>query len=195
MSENIHHDNRFRTTSFKRRVAEWIIKWKQRGMQRDRKLVPFEEVKKIGLLFGIVSKEEFGMIQDLSQYLISKGKEVISIGYYPGKDLPDYCIAAKSGYCFNQRDVSFLEFPKTDFLRKYIQIPFDLLINLCQDDHLPLKYTATLSRAKIKMGITRGNDQGCYDITIQPEKKLSLDKAIENVFHYLLILNRKEDSI
>ncbi|MBN1339198.1 MAG: hypothetical protein JXA03_07735 [Bacteroidales bacterium] len=175
----------------RRRIAEQIMKIKARRVNRERNLMPFDSVKKMGILFEIRTKEELRMIQDLNQYLSSKGKDIIMVGFFRGKDLPDYCIASKSGYCFNFRDLNFWEIPNTDFLKKYIQIPFDLLINLSQDSIFALDYLISLSQAKIKIGITESNEQGYYDIAIQPSEKLDLEKAIENIFHYLLILNPK----
>lgn len=175
--------------AFRDFVAKTILRYRVSRMKRRKMLLPFSQIRNAGLLFEITTQKDFSVAQRIVRDLKSGGKKVMSIGYYPGKELPDFCIGETTGYCFNHKELSFFGLPRSDYLRKFCHIEFDLLIDLSVNHHFILEYLSALSVARVKMAVSQGNQRKSSDILIQTKNPVGLEEAYDLMMHYLLALN------
>ena len=66
---------------------------------------------------------------------------------------------------------------------------FDILINLNIEKCFPLKYISAKTKAKFKIGRYDKKNAAYCDMMISTEENISLGKFIEQLLHYLNLLN------
>jgi len=74
-------------------------------------------------------------------------------------------------------------------VNEFIYIKFDILINLCSTDSLPLEYISAVSSSKFRIGRYDREKTYCYDFMINNERNASLDEFILEVDHFLENIN------
>ena len=111
----------------------------------------------------------------------------MALGFVNRKSIPNYCIAANSGYHFNLKDLNWYGAPKNDYIHEFINKEFDILIDLSLDDVFVFKYISGLSRSKFKVGRHNDNYLDCFDLMIKMEPTATLEAFIEQVVHYLVV--------
>jgi hypothetical protein len=106
------------------------------------------------------------------------------LGYFDGKSIPENFLYWKGIDFFTQKDLNFFIIPKNPMVDKFINEPFDMLINCNVNDYFPVEYISRLSIAKCKVGIMREGD-ACYDLMIDIKKNQSIEYFLKNVEKYL----------
>ncbi len=179
--------------NIKRSVANYVLNKKLGKLKRDKKLVNLHNAGTIGILYNVSSQTTFQIVKTLVKELTSRQRQVMALGFVNRKSIPNYCIAANSGYHFNLRDLNWYGAPKNDYIHEFINKEFDILIDLSLDDVFVFKYISGLSRSKFKVGRHNDNYLDCFDLMIKMEPNVSLDALIEQVIHYLAIIKSPEN--
>jgi hypothetical protein len=177
----------------KRSVANYILNKKLGKLNREKKLVNLHSARTIGILYNVNSQTTFQIVKTLVKELTSRQRQVMAIGFVNRKSIPNYCIAANSGYHFNLRDLNWYGAPKNDYIHEFINKEFDILIDLSLDDVFVFKYISGLSRSKFKVGRHNDNYLDCFDLMIKMESTTTLEAFIEQVTHYLVVIKSPEN--
>ncbi len=178
----------------KRKVANYVLNKKLSRLSRDKKLVNLHNARTIGILYNVNSQTTFQIVKTLVKELTSRQRQVMAIGFVNRKSIPNYCIAANSGYHFNLRDLNWYGAPKNDYIHEFINKEFDILIDLSLDDLFVFKYISGLSRSKFKVGRHNDNYLECFDLMIKMEPSATLEAFIEQVIHYLVVFKSGEST-
>jgi len=178
--------------SIKRSVANYTLKKKLGKLKRTKKCINLHQAVNIGILYNVTSQTTFQIVKTLVKDLTTRQRQVMALGFVNRKSIPNYCIAANSGYHFNLRDLNWYGAPKNDYIHEFINKEFDILIDLSLDDVFVFKYISGLSRSKFKVGRHNDNYMDCFDLMIKMEPNASLEAFIEQVIHYLVIFKSGE---
>ncbi len=178
--------------NIKRSAANYVLRKKLGKMNRDKKMVNLHNARTIGIIYNVNSQTTFQIVKTLVKDLTSRQRQVMAIGFVNRKSIPNYCIAANSGYHFNLRDLNWYGAPKNDYVHEFINKEFDILIDLSLDDLFIFKYIAGLSRSKFKVGRHNDAHLDCFDLLIKMEPNVSLEALIEQIIHYLVVLKSPE---
>ncbi len=178
-------------TKIKQSSGEFFFKQKLNTLSRKKRLINLNEAKSITIVYNVTSQTAFRTVKTLVKDLTTKQRQVMALGFINRKSIPNYCVAANSGYYFNLRDLNWYGGPKNDYLKEFIRKDFDILIDLTMEDVFILKYISGLSRSKLKVGRYSKIHENYFDVMINLDKSSSIDDFIEHVLHYLLILKRK----
>lgn len=176
---------------FHQNIAEFVIRRKRKNLDRHRMVINLEEAVTICILYKVTSEKLFNSIRDLTKVLTAERKQVLAFGYVDRKEIPNYCVAANAGYYFCQKDLNWFGGPKSDYLKKFIDKEFDLLIDLTLEDVFINRYLATLSRSKFKVGKHSDLNLQHLDMVIKMDKKAREEDYILQILHYLKTLRRK----
>jgi hypothetical protein len=151
---------------------------------RTRKAINLENTREIGILFNMQSESDFEMVSRFSRELQEVGKKVQVIGLYKYRKLPPY-YAQKLAYDLmmpNHLDIFYR--PRAEFVNRFIEREFDMLIDLGTSMDFPLQYIATLSKAGFKLGRSSGEEGLPYDLMIEKTDGIESEELIRQLIHY-----------
>ncbi len=175
----------------KEHSGEFFLRQKLNTVSRSKKLINLNEAKTIAIVYNVTSQTAFRTVKTMVKDLTTKQRQVMALGFINRKSIPNYCVAANSGYYFNLRDLNWYGGPKNDYLKEFIRKEFDILIDLTMEDVFILKYITRLSRSKLKVGKYSKLHEKYFDLMIKVDKSASMEDLIEHILHYLLILKKK----
>ena len=165
-------------------VAKILLRRKVSKRRRKKELYDFASAKYVGILCSPQNEVNTAHLKKFLQYLSQKGIKYSVFGYFDGKTAPENFLYAKGIDFITQQDLNFFLIPKSITVDKFIDEPFDMLINFDFIDYFPVDYMAQLSVAKCKVGIKR-EEYSCYDLMFDVGKNKTLDYYIKNLYLYL----------
>ncbi len=110
----------------------------------------------------------------------------------------DYCIFDKDSNPANETntltisDLNWWGIPKAEKVNEFLEMDFDLLLNIAMEMNFAVEYVTALSRAKFKIGCSE-NDKNHFDLNIKiGENRDAMYLAKQQIF-YLAQLNKTAD--
>ena len=173
------------------RVGRFLFNNRLRNVRRNKQLVNLNQAKTICIAYNVTSQAAFRTVKTMVKELTTKQRQVMALGFINRKSIPNYCVAANSGYYFNLRDLNWYGGPKNDYIKELINKEFDILIDLTLEDVFVLQYVSGLSRSKLKVGRYSKTHENYFDLMINLKKTATLEDFIDHVLHYLIILKSK----
>lgn len=171
-------------TSIRVRLSRYLLGKLSSRLNRRRVAINLAQAVDIGIVYSLVSEEEYAILGRFVKSLQEKGKKVQVLGYYKNKRAPVY-YAPKLAYdLLLNGDIDILLRPVSEFSEKFTGYPFDLLIDLSSPSDFPLSYIVELSKAGFKVGQGKPGISGPFDLLIESSSPLSLEVLIEQVIHY-----------
>jgi len=178
-------------SGIKQTVGNFVLNRNTSGLERDKKLVNLSEARHVGIVYLVSNQSVFNKVKILIRKLNSPYRQVIALGFVNGDAIPDYCITANTGYYFDNKDLNWFGAPKNDYIKKFINKEFDIIIDLTVEDIFVLRYIIALSRSKLKVGRFSKSMQKYYDLMIKNDRKTLSNEYIDQILHYLNILKSK----
>lgn len=157
----------------------------------------WENVKSIGILYDATNPACTQAITILQNQLVTENKKVNILAFI-NTNKKELVPADKLDVTYiSKKDISFNKIPKESVIEKFIEKPFDYLIDLNIQEHIPLHYISVNSLAKMKVGKAYSkNNHLNFNILINKTDDLANDiqQLINNLYHYLTQLkNSKND--
>ena len=178
-------------SNIRHRIGRIVLHKNLKKLQRTKKVYNFISARRIGILFNGTREEHFDQVIEFYKSLRMKGINTHAIGYVEAKDVPDKYLFKKDFHFILKKDVNWYYRPISEEVEKFIQGNFDILIDLNLKEEFPCQFLVGLSNAHFKVG--RFTDkEGFYDLMIQIDKGKKIDFFIEQVKHYLELINRPE---
>jgi hypothetical protein len=170
-------------------VKNYIGRWqlerelKQKKVKRNR--IPFAQVNHIGIVYDAESKENEQVVTKYANELRAEGKKVFMMGYVNQKQLPPAKKFMLNSEFFWKEKLNGINLPIRGKIGQFLQLDFDLLLNLYFEPILPMQAMAAYSQAKYRVASNIEGGLQYYDamIDIGPKKDLSL--LIEQMDFYL----------
>jgi hypothetical protein len=160
-----------------------ILKKKLRYFKRNVVFHNIESTKTLGVLYRYEGKDSADFISKLFQEFSSHGIKCEAIGYYDDKNLPLEYAPKASHTVICQANLQWSKIPKVDEVEKFINIEFDILLDLSQSDMLVFKYIASLSKAEFKIGSFH-YEKDPYDLVFIADST-SDQSFVDQVFKFL----------
>ena len=179
--------------NLKKFTGNFIFKNKLSKLKRNKTLINLNKAKDIALVYKVNNEQDYNRINELIKSLKEKKKTVLTIGFINNKYIPPYCLSGHSGFFINLKDLNWYGKPKNDFINEFIKKEFDIIIDLSLEDNFALQYISGLSKSKLKVGRFGNNNSNYYDLMIQTKNETTLNEYIEQLVHYLSILNNKDN--
>jgi len=170
----------------KHKVGNYYLK---KRMQENPRMVTtcnFDTAKRVGFLFEANSREQFEKIKAYLGTQVDKGLEIFAIGYVDADQIDDYFLLRKNINFFCKKDINWYYKPTPPFIDQFIDVDFDLLIDLSMRSIFPLEYISKASRAKFKVG--RQIVFPHLDLMITIDENATLNFFLEQLEYYLTIL-------
>ncbi|MBL0342060.1 MAG: hypothetical protein IPP71_14715 [Bacteroidetes bacterium] len=176
----------------KHKISDYLLRKEIKNNQRKGEVVSFSEANNIGILYDATEDKDYELIKNYVKEMRSPSKEVLSLGYFNRKELPNTRFMKLGLDFFTQKSLNWRMRPNNAIVQSFINRNFDILICLNLESSIPLEYVSSMTHAKFKIGRFNGKNSNIYDFMIKVEGKTTLKQMIDQVNHYLnLIKNEK----
>lgn len=181
-------------SSIKRMAGSYFLNKKLSRMRRSKKLINLHSAGTIGIVYSVTDEESFNTVKKLVKDLTSRQRQVMALGFVNRKSIPNYCVAAGSGYHFSLADLNWYGGPRNAYIAEFINTEFDILIDLNLERFYVEDYITSLSKAKFKVGREDTGLQNSLDMMIKMKAGSTLAEFIEQIVHYLVIIKPNDPS-
>ena len=174
---------------FKQKVGKLVFQRELQTNSRTKEVCNLDDAKSIGILYDATSDQQIKIIKPFVSYFFDLKKDVKALGYVNAKEL-SYCHTPKLQYdFFYQKDLNWYYKPQNYIIDNFIMKEYDILINLCDSNIIPIKYLAASSIAHFKIGIHE-EDYEIYDLMISLKEDKSMEKLMHEIKHYIKLINK-----
>ena len=147
----------------------------------NRQPVTLQNAKTVGVLFYADDIKQNDTLLEFTQKLKSLQKDVQLLGYMPKREF---------GFVYpfpfiSDKDTSWFGKPGGGTSGFFTRSPFDLMINFCTDECLPLEYISAVSAAKFRVGFDKEIENANYDLILIPKENKDISNLIQNLEKYL----------
>jgi len=174
---------------FKQKVGKLVFQRELQTNSRTKEVCNLDDAKSIGILYDATSEQQIKIIKPFVSYFFDFKKDVKALGYVNAKEL-SYCHTPKLHYdFFYQKDLNWYYKPQNYIIDNFIMKEYDILINLCDSNIIPIKYLVASSIAHFKIGI---HEEGyeIYDLMISLKEDKSIEKLMNEIKHYINLINK-----
>lgn len=151
---------------------------------RSKRPVNLINAHSIGIIYLLSEEDEYNKVSNFTKHLQEQGKKVSVIGSYHYNRVPVYYIPKLSYDLMLPKDVDFFYRPSAPFVTRFIDEPFDMLIDLSSPDNFTLHYIATLSKAGFKIGRRIDDRPLPYDLMIDSSPDMQTQDLIKEIVRY-----------
>ena len=172
-------------------IGRIMLRQKLKSRKRRKKVYNLRTARTIGILFDATNPKCFEPVQRFYKELSGDHLKINVMGYFHGKVVPDKYLFKKDFIFFFKTEVRWPTVIKNKDTLKFIDKPFDILIDLNLNRQFLFDQIVALSKAKFKVGRFR-EEKNYYDLMINMEKEPTLEYFIQQVSHYLEMINRPD---
>ena len=176
----------------KQRVGDFVFKRDLKHNNRKRQVHNLQTAKSIGILYDATEIDDMLLVSEFANELFKRKKEVKALGFVNKNELTHHHMPMLQFDFFFLKDLNWYYKPQNYIIKNFLEKDYDILINLCTSNCVPVKYLAGGSKAKFKVGKYE-HDLSIYDMMIDV-KKDTLSALINEVKHYLDLINKKNAS-
>jgi hypothetical protein len=116
---------------------------------------------------------------------------IMALGFVDAKVLPNYLHAKLNFDVICQKDLNWYRIPHGNTVENFIAEEYEVMIDLTLEDSLPIQYIIAKSRARFKVGRLSESNTRIHDMMIDMAGGRSLPQLIQQVNHYLLMVNAR----
>jgi len=146
--------------------------------------------RKIAIVGVVKNTKDMDDIISLQKYLYNLNMQVEICAYFPGKEIPQQLLLRKGINIFNRNEVNWYGKPLLPFVSDFCKVEYDILIDLSMFEWFPIRWIATLSRARFKVGSLSYVDNP-YELIISVDSNKEIAYLTEQIIHYLNLLNNR----
>ncbi|MBL4624036.1 MAG: hypothetical protein JKY42_02675 [Flavobacteriales bacterium] len=177
-------------------IGEHFLKKEIEGKSRAVIAKNFSDIQKIGIIFSIENESDFKMVKGFIQFFREEGiKKVKAIGYYDGKVNPHYLLPSLDFDFINKQDLNWYYKPSGVAVDNFKADDFDVVVDMTSGECFPMKFLLASTSAKLKVGRFSEKEQNRYDLMIDADKSKGMDYFMEQVNHYLHIINKPTTNV
>lgn len=171
----------------------WSRLRKDRPPLRTKEVHNFEDAQSVGILYKEKGEGFYILVKQYVKYLKSKHgiRDVMAFCYIDEKgNVPHYQVHKLKYDYFDKSEVNWRMEPISSQATKFVETEYDILIDLEREPVLPLQFILARSRARFKVGYFGTGRSEYYDLMIDVPPHATFDEYINQVNHYLTLINR-----
>lgn len=171
--------------NIKQKIYEYFV---SKAEPRQAAFPRYADIQSVIILYESDWLERNEIIKKMSSQLQSEGKTVALWGFVHKKDVQSLILPI--GRIVGARDINLFDRPKEQTRNDMKAGEYDLLIDLTQNDILPLHYLALDCPAKFKAG--RRREDGVLDFMVDMPVEETPEALFDQIIRYLKMINRGE---
>lgn len=162
---------------------------------RSSKVHNFGDARSVAVIYREKGESFYILVKQYVKYLTSEHgiREVMAMCYIENKkEIPYYHVHKLKFDYFTSGDLTWRMEPKSDQTTNFINQRFDILIDLEKEPSLPLRFLLAQSKASFKVGHYHPDNEPFYDMMLATDEKDTFDQYINQVNHYLTLINKRD---
>ena len=180
------------------RLKEWMgLRRLLRDLPADRRPIArnIAAARKVGIVYIVEDEAAHNQVRNYVKRLKEELgiSNVMALGYNEGKALPHYLHAKLNFDAICQKDLTWYRIPHGNTVANFMAEEYEVLIDLSLHDRLPTRYIMARSRARFKVGRWSEDNKRILDMMIDMAGSNSLPQLIQQVHHYLLMVNARNE--
>ena len=174
-------------------AGEYFLRQEMRIRVREVQGMGLDSARSIGIIFNAKDERTFKLIREFSDKLRGGGlRKVQALGYVPKGEVASFLQSSQDFDFFTREDFNWYYKPQGRKVVEFMSEPFDILIDLRINKFTSLLYIVGLSRAHFKVGCFGKNYEDFYDLMIDVEANPDVAYFIEQIQHYLKMLESEK---
>lgn len=178
------------------RLKEWMgIRRLLRDLPQDRKPIArnLAMTRKVAIVYVVEDEAAHNHVRNY----VKRVKEelgisnIMALGYSDQKVMPHFLHAKLNFDAICQKDLNWYRIPQGNTVQNFMAEEYELIIDLTMEDRLPIQYIMAKSRSRFKVGRWSESNKKILDMMIDMAGSKSLPQMIQQVHHYLLMVNSK----
>lgn len=158
------------------RLHNYFLQKELKTRKRETHSVNWEDAHSIGILFNATELKDRQTVLQYKEKLKNEGKQVKLLGYFQTEQNdPNFTFRH-----FNRKQIDWALRPSSPQIDEFLNMEFDLLLNLEPRTQLHSEYIAVLSKARLKVGPVSDNTE-CYDLMIDTSDQMNIDSFIKQI--------------
>lgn len=160
-------------------------------LRRNAKVVNLAEAKSVALIYRVEDEKKVQLVKNYVKHLKEEEgiRKIMALGFYPGKEMPGFVKPQLEFEFFCRKELQWNERPGGNVVKNFCNEYYDILIDLEQEEIIPLRYILNWSKAKFKVGYFTGEFKNYYDLMMELQKP-DLADYLAQVNYYLSIINK-----
>jgi hypothetical protein len=171
--------------NIRQKFSSYLFFKESTALQRTAEVTSFERAKSIGIIYDSTSETNYELVKQLVKDFRDVHKDVQSLGFIDLKEIPQNRFVKLGLDFFTKKDLNWKMKPSGAAVDNFSKTEFDILICLNIGKCIPLKYIASQSRARFKIGRYNERLAYLYDFMISVEDPTDLGSFVHQLKHYL----------
>lgn len=138
--------------NIRKRLFNSFLKQRIAKTNRQRKMVGLAGAEFIGIIFNASEEAHLILVKNFTTKLLEHNKKVKCLGYIDLKRRLDLPMSTLRFDFFTSKEISWFYLPQTTVCESFMEVPFDMLLDLNLEGDPVLQYIAGGSKAKYKIG-------------------------------------------
>tara|TARA_B100001778_G_C18383616_1_gene536445 strand:+ start:74 stop:616 length:543 start_codon:yes stop_codon:yes gene_type:complete len=173
----------------KKKVGQWVFQRELRTNKRIKEVCNIDNAKSVGILYEATTEKQVNEVKPFVEYFFKLKKDVKALGYVKSKQLSFHHTPKLQYDFFYEKDLNWHYKPQNYIINNFIKKEYDILINLCDSNCIPVKYLVASSQARFKIG-QHEDGYEIYDLMISLKEDKSLIKLMHEIKHYINLINK-----
>lgn len=180
------------------RIKEWLgIRKLLRELPTDRKPIArnLGLARKVAIVYVVEDEAAHNHVRNYVKRLKEELglSNIMALGYSDHKVMPHYLHSKLNFEAICQKDLNWYRIPQGNTVQNFMAEEYEIIIDLTLEDRLPIQYILAKSRARFKVGRWSESNKRILDMMIDMAGSKSLPQLIQQVHHYLLMVNSKPE--
>jgi hypothetical protein len=177
-------------------LGKWLrrraIRRRQKSIIRNKRFHSFDTAKSIGIVFKMEGNELPAELQATMKFLSKKRINFFAIGYYDHKEMHHSFINTAHVSVFSKMDLNWYGKPRAVEVETFLHQGYDIVIDFCREDNVyPIQYITSAVQASMVIGGVY-YPRCPYDLIIDAQKVCNTAGYVEQIKHYLSIINNPQ---
>ncbi len=181
--------------NIRKKLSGYLMQKEIKTTIRKGEVVSLDSAKTIGILYDATNDQDYEIIKNYVRQLMLQSKDVVALGFYDKKELPNTRFMKLGLDFFTQKSLNWKMKPYNSIVHSFIERKVDILIYFNLTRSIPLSYVAHQVHARFRIGKYDVANASLFDFMIKVDDT-SLKHMIDQVNHYLnLIRNEKYQKV
>jgi hypothetical protein len=170
-------------------TARYHFKKEMAGHKRHKQFVSLATAKYVGLAYYLDNDQTYSVVSSFVKSLQDKQIKVKAMGYVRDKYMTQRYLPKMTFDFFYEKDLNWFHRPGGNYVKDFLNEEFDIFIDLTIEEQMPIQYISGKANARFKVGRYCEANKDIFDMLIKVEEGSGIDRLINEINHYLTIIN------
>lgn len=172
-----------------RKILKYLIRKHQKKIRHNSNGVSYKNAVRIAILSESQTIDTSQYIIDFISDIRKDAKEITTLEYLNNSIKLSVKSWKQTQFYLHKNNLNFLNLPKKEPLKEFLEKEYDIIINLCITNNIYLHYISAITNSKLKIGPYNQEFESCYDFMIRVNAETDINSFVSSVDTYLKMIN------